>query len=56
MVKIQIDLTDEEDRIVEIYKLTNRLKTKGEAIKRMILHFEVDIKPKSIKDKDYFKV
>ena len=56
MVKIQIDLSEEEDRIVEIYKLANKLKTKQEAIKEMVKHFEAEIKPKSIKDKDYFKV
>jgi flavoprotein len=55
MVKIQIELSEEEDKIVEIYKLVNKLKTKQEAIKNMIIHFEVDIKPKTIKEKDYFK-
>ena len=55
MVKIQIDLTEEEDRIVEIYKLTNRLKTKGEAIKKMIKFFEAEIKPKRLNEKEYFK-
>jgi hypothetical protein len=55
MVKIQIDLTDEENRIVDVYKLANRLKTKQEAIKGMIKHFEVVIKPKSITEKEYFK-
>ncbi len=55
MVKIQIELSEEEDKIVEVYKLVHKLKTKQEAIKNMILHFEVDIKPKSVKEKDYFK-
>ena len=55
MVKIQIDLTDEENRIVDVYKLANRLKTKQEAIKSMIKHFEVVIKPKNITEKEYFK-
>lgn len=55
MVKIQIDLSDEEDRIVEIYKLTNRLKTKQEAIKKMVKFFEAEIKPKRLNDKEYFK-
>ena len=27
MVKIQMDLSEDEDRIVEVYKLTKRLKT-----------------------------
>lgn len=55
MVKIQIDLSEEEDRIVEVYKLTKRLKTKQEAIKSMIQYFEVSIKPKNVQEKEYFK-
>lgn len=54
MVKIQIDLSDEENRIVEIYKLTNRFKTKQEAIKKMVKFFEAEIKPKR-QMKEYFK-
>lgn len=55
MTKIQIDLSAEEDRIVEIYKLVNNLKTKQEAIKKMVTYFEADVKPTNLKDKDYFK-
>ena len=55
MVKIQIDLSDHEDKTVEVYKLVNNLKTKQEAIKRMIQYFEADIRPKNIKEKEYFK-
>ncbi len=54
MVKIQIDLSDEEDRIVEIYKLTNRFKTKQEAVRAMIRYFEVKIQPKKVNEKDYY--
>ncbi len=56
MAKIQIDLSKEEDKIVEVYKLVHELKTKQEAIKLMIRYFEAEIKPKKIKDKDYFSV
>lgn len=56
MVKIQIELSKEEDKIVEVYKLVNELKTKQEAIKQMIRYFKVDIKPKNLKEKDYFEV
>lgn len=56
MVKIQVDLSEEEDRIVEVYKLSNKLKTKQDAIKCMIKYFEVVIKPKNVVGKDYFKV
>ena len=55
MVKIQMDLSEDEDRIVEVYKLTKKLKTKQEAIKSMIQYFEVTIKPKNVQDKEYFK-
>jgi hypothetical protein len=56
MVKIQLDLSKEEDKIVEVYKLVNDLTTKQEAIKQMIRYFEADIKPKKLKDKDYFSI
>jgi hypothetical protein len=55
MVKIQLELSEDENGIVEVYKSVNKLKTKQEAIKAMIKQFEVSIKPKSLKDKDYFK-
>lgn len=55
MTKIQIDLSEEEDRIVEIYKLVNKLNTKQEAIKKMLKYFEAEVKPKHLKDKEYFK-
>ncbi len=56
MAKIQIDLTKEENKIVEVYKLVHDLKTKQEAIKRMIRYFEADIRPKKLNEKDYFSV
>lgn len=55
MVKIQLDLSNEEDKMVEMYKLVNNLKTKQEAIKQMIQYFEADVKPKNVKEKEYFK-
>ena len=55
MVKIQIDFDEEEDRIVEIYKLANSLKTKQEAIKKMVRYFKAEVKPTNIKEKDYFE-
>jgi len=56
MAKIQIDLSKEENKIVEIYKLVHGLKTKQEAIKQMIRYFEADIRPKKLDEKDYFSV
>lgn len=43
MTKIQIDLSEKEDKIVEIFKLVNNFKTKEEAIKKMILKFNVNV-------------
>ncbi|HUT96603.1 MAG TPA: hypothetical protein VMW60_00590 [Dehalococcoidales bacterium] len=56
MAKIQINLSSEEDKIVEIYKLVHELKTKEGAIKQMIKYFEADIRPKKLSEKDYFSV
>jgi hypothetical protein len=55
MTKILIELSDKESQTVEVYKSVNKLKTKQEAIKAMIKHFEVSIKPKNVGDKEYFK-
>lgn len=54
MAKIQIDLSPEEDTIVEVYKLMHNLKSKQDAIKRMVKYFKVEIKPKNIAEKDYY--
>jgi len=56
MTKILVDLSNEEDKIVEVYKIVHDLNSKQDAIKQMIRYFEADIKPKRIKDKDYFSV
>jgi len=55
MTKIQIDLSKEEDKTVEMYKLVNDLRTKEEAIKKMVRYFKAEIKPKNLKEKEYFK-
>jgi len=56
MVKILIDLSNNEDKIVEVFKLVHELKTKQEAIKQMIRYFEVNITPKNIKkNEEYYK-
>lgn len=56
MAKIQIELSKEEDKIVEVYKLVHDLNTKQEAIKQMIRYFEAEIKPKKVNSKDYFQI
>ena len=55
MVKILIDLSKDEDKTVEMYKLVHELKTKQEAIKQMLRYFKAEIKPKYIKNEEYFK-
>jgi len=56
MVKIQIDLSEKEDKIVDVYKLVNNLKTKQEAIKQMIKYFRVKIVPEKVNmDEEYYK-
>lgn len=56
MVKILIDLSNDEDKIVEVYKLVHELKTKQEAVKQMIKYFEVNIIPKNMKKHEkYYK-
>ena len=54
LAKIQIDLSNEENRIVEMFKISNFLHTKQDAIKCMIKHFDAVVKPKKINDKEYF--
>ncbi len=55
MVQIQVDLSEEENKIVGAYKAVNSLPTKEDAIKSMVRYFEVDIKPKNLKEKEFFK-
>ena len=56
MVKILIDLSNDEDKIVEVYKLVHNLKTKQEAVKQMVKYFEVNITPKNMKkQEEYYK-
>ena len=56
MPKIQIELSEIEDSIVEAYKLVYKLKTKEEAIKQMIKYFKVKIVPENMsKEEEYYK-
>ena len=56
MVKIQLDLSHEEDKIVEIYKLAHDLQTKEEAIKIMIKFFKARIEAEKLPKEKYFKI
>jgi len=56
MTKIQINLSDTEDKLVEAYKLVYDLKTKEEAIKQMIRFFKVKIVPDNLdKKEEYYR-
>lgn len=56
MTKIQIELSEAEDKIVEVYKLVHNLRTKEEAIKQMVRFFKVKIVPENVsKDEEYYK-
>ncbi len=56
MVKMLLELSDNEDKIVEVYKVVKGMNSKQDAIKEMIRYFEVEIKPKNVKEKDYYQV
>jgi len=56
MVKILLDLSDEEDKIVEVYKIVSGKKTKQDAIKEMVRHFKMNITPRNLnKNEEYYK-
>jgi hypothetical protein len=40
MTKILVDLSDEEDQTVEIYKAEHRLETKEEAVKEIVAAYK----------------
>ena len=56
MTKIQINLSESEDKIVEVYKIVYGLNTKEEAIKRMVSYFKVRVIPEKLnKEEEYYK-
>ena len=55
MPKIQINLSETEDKIVDAYKLVYGLKTKELAIRKMIKFFKVKIVPDNMnKSEEYY--
>ena len=44
MVKVQIDLDDEENYILDIYRAKNKLKSKEKAIKNIIIQLKKSLK------------
>ena len=56
MTKILLEMSEDEDKIVEVYKIVNGMRTKQDAIKEMVRYFKVSIKPKNLdKKEDYYK-
>lgn len=55
MAKILVNLSKEENKIVEMYKIVHDLNSKQDAIKEMVKFFEADVKPKNLKREEYFK-
>jgi hypothetical protein len=43
MVQVQVDLSDDENQIVEVYKAINKLETKEDAIKEMIMKHKKEV-------------
>jgi hypothetical protein len=39
-VRVQLELSDEEDRIVEVYRIEHKKKNNEEAIKEIIKHYK----------------
>ena len=39
-VRVQLELSDEEDRIVEVYRIEHKKKNNEEAIKEIIRHYK----------------
>jgi len=44
MTMIQMELTEAQDKKVELYKIEHKLKTKADAIREMIDDFKLDVK------------
>ena len=44
--KIMVELSQEENRNVEIFKIISKSETKQEAIKKMLNYFKVELKVK----------
>ena len=56
MVKMLLELSKEESKIVEVYKITNDFKTKQEAIKSMVRYFEITVQPRNLKELTAYKI
>ena len=51
-VKVQVELSDDEDKIVEVYRIEHNKKNNEEAIKEIIKHYKTLDENKDKKDKN----
>ena len=54
-VRVQLELSDEEDRIVEVYRIEHKKKSNEEAIKEIIKHYKSLNEFKEKNKKSWFK-
>jgi len=54
-VRVQIELSDEEDKIVEVYRIEHNKKNNEEAIKEIIKHYKAPNESKEKKKKSWWK-
>jgi hypothetical protein len=54
-VRVQIELSDEEDKIVEVYRIEHNKKNNEEAIKEIIKHYKTPNESKEKKKKSWWK-
>ena len=51
-VRVQIELSDDEDKIVEVYRIEHNKKDNAEAIKEIIKHYKTLDENKGKKEKN----
>jgi hypothetical protein len=54
-VRVQIELSDEEDKIVEVYRIEHNKKNNEEAIKEIIKHYKTPNESKGKKKTSWWK-
>lgn len=54
-VRVQIELSDEEDKIVEVYRIEHNKKSNEEAIKEIIKHYKTPNESKEKKKASWWK-
>jgi hypothetical protein len=54
-VRVQIELSDEEDKIVEVYRIEHNKKSNEEAIKEIIKYYKTSNESKEKKKTSWWK-